>query len=157
MLRREHEELVFKENSLSECDFIDIGTSIQHSHSCHKCRLQRIIEALTIRIFEEPLPSDINQAKAVVFEISVPEHVRLWRDTTMFLLIDVFGAQWKKTSSCRYYQACEHSGLRDLASSTSRLHPASSKKPFEIAHYKEMHISEARLDNICLPHGSQYA
>lgn len=155
-LRRGHQELISRKGPLSECDYVDTGTSIQHSHLCQKCRLEREIKALTIGIFEEPLPNDINQAKAVVFEISVPEDVRLWRDTTMFLLVDVFSAQWEKTSG-RHYHAFEHSGLRPSVSSTSRLHPASSNKPFEVAHYKVIHISEAKLDNVCLPHGSQYA
>lgn len=53
---------------------------------CTKCFLQRKARRMRIQIHEALLPSDAIQAKAVVFELCVPQGFAAWRDTTWYIL-----------------------------------------------------------------------
>ncbi|KAJ7614704.1 hypothetical protein DFH06DRAFT_1013871 [Mycena polygramma] len=53
-----------------------------HANDCTRCRKEQEAEALTITLFEWPLPEDEVLNRVVVFELCVPEAFAIWRDTT---------------------------------------------------------------------------
>ncbi|GAB1314706.1 hypothetical protein MFIFM68171_04916 [Madurella fahalii] len=129
-----------------------------HSGNCTRCRLQREMESLRIQVFEWPLPTNPREADATVFEISVPGVVELWRSVTWELVTEVFRERKTRREDLErhIYFANDHSGLRLFLQFSSQLHPASSIKPMEVAHYREKHILEATLENVCVPHAARY-
>ncbi|KAK0630434.1 hypothetical protein B0T17DRAFT_589950 [Bombardia bombarda] len=124
---------------------------------CAACQLVAAQEALHITILESPLPSNILEAKAVIFEISVPGSVSVWRSATRKLAVDIFPQDDMELHNLtELYHAYSHSGLQDLRTSNSVLHPSSTVKPFEISHYKSYHIKDATIENVKLPNGCRF-
>lgn len=124
---------------------------------CCKCRLQTKMDNLKIDIFEWPLPSDIDHAKAAVVEISLPVVVKIWRDATWKLVTEVFRNSRKDHGGGQLYFLKGYRGLAHVPKVTSRVHPASTIKPMMVTHYDHpRHISEATADNICVPHAASY-
>ena len=62
----------------------------RHSYNCERCRLDETMKAISIDIFEWPLPTNSRHADAVVVKISIPRLVELWREVTWELVTDVF-------------------------------------------------------------------
>lgn len=162
-MKTKHDDLLEKLRHMS-CEFEWNERSGRHLHnvySCAQCCLQREIDSLEINIFEWPLPTAADHSKAAVVEIRIPPIVQMWRDVTWKLVTEVFrqrrGGDGERRESL--YFAGDHSGLRRLSGrdSSSRLQPASTVKPMEVAHYKRKHISDATPDNVCVPHAAQYA
>ncbi|KAJ6458143.1 hypothetical protein C8R47DRAFT_1246692, partial [Mycena vitilis] len=56
-----------------------------HDSSCTRCCKEREAEALTITLFEWPLPEEDAVNRIVLFELCVPETFGIWRDTTYCL------------------------------------------------------------------------
>lgn len=71
---------------------------LAHDDSCARCSHEEEANAMVIEIFEWPLPSDIAKAKSVIFELDVPQDFSSWRDSTMFLLINVLGQEYEDTA-----------------------------------------------------------
>ncbi|KAK3346903.1 hypothetical protein B0T25DRAFT_613574 [Lasiosphaeria hispida] len=132
--------------------------SHDYSH-CQKCSLDSQRRALEIRVFEWPLPSNSDEAKAAVFEISLPRVVEVWRSVTLKLFRDIFREEKLQPGSgkkTRYYAAA-FSGLKRFAHRTDNvLQPASTLKPMAVSHYAVMSISDAREDEVCAQHAAQY-
>ncbi|KAI3325697.1 hypothetical protein HD806DRAFT_552951 [Xylariaceae sp. AK1471] len=57
---------------------------------CERCKHQGSMDSLKIELHEWPLPDDKDEAKNVVFELLVPKSFGSWRDSTIFVLADVF-------------------------------------------------------------------
>ncbi|KAK3374532.1 hypothetical protein B0T24DRAFT_577590 [Lasiosphaeria ovina] len=124
-----------------------------HSSGCQRCRLEREMENLNIDVFEWPLPDDPSHAKAAVLEISVPQLAVLWRDVTWRLVTEVF-CEKEKGDRCKagqesLYFAAERRGMGLFLQNKSHLHPASTVKPMEVAHYRTKHILDATAENVC--------
>ncbi|KAK3110708.1 hypothetical protein LTR53_014728 [Teratosphaeriaceae sp. CCFEE 6253] len=66
-------------------------TEQRHSHSCQKCAYKAQANRLQIGIHEWPLPSATTLRKAVVFELQPPGSFVHWRDSLIFLIVDVLG------------------------------------------------------------------
>ncbi|KAK4449026.1 hypothetical protein QBC34DRAFT_351713 [Podospora aff. communis PSN243] len=131
-----------------------------HSSSCRRCRLEREMLNVNIDVFEWPLPAENSHADAAVFEISVPRAAVLWRNVTWMLVTRVF--REKKEEGFRdavdnLYFAADRQGMSRFRESKSDLHPASTVKPMEVAHYRTKHITEATPENVCVPHAAQYS
>ncbi|KAL2186630.1 hypothetical protein L209DRAFT_711026 [Thermothelomyces heterothallicus CBS 203.75] len=110
--------------------------------NCNACWLGSRIKALRIDLFEWPLPSgDVNLAKAIVFEISVPEVVAIWRDVTTKLLCEVFRTGGTLGTVGNLWSASAHPGLARFVTATSRVQVASTIKPVAASHYRGKHIS----------------
>ncbi|KAJ6458153.1 hypothetical protein C8R47DRAFT_995335 [Mycena vitilis] len=56
-----------------------------HSRYCTRCIKEREAAALTITLFEWPLPEEDALNRLVIFELRVPEAFGIWRDTTHWL------------------------------------------------------------------------
>ena len=125
---------------------------------CNHCHLLGVRKGLTITRYEWPLPSNAREARAVVFEIAVPKVVKVWRDLTIKILVDIFGdATSASPPGERAWYAKEYGGLVGDVRTTSRLHPASTTKPFMVSHYRSQHVSEFTESSICVNHGSKYS
>ncbi|CAF0875007.1 unnamed protein product [Rotaria sordida] len=51
-----------------------------YRQTCHKCSTEQQASQIQVKIFECPLPSDQNDAFAVIFELQMPIEVRVYRD-----------------------------------------------------------------------------
>ncbi|KAL0060620.1 hypothetical protein AAF712_012563, partial [Marasmius tenuissimus] len=66
-----------------------------HSSRCEKCRLKKEASELRIEVFEWPLSQDPFEAEGSVVELDPPAILRVWRDTTYFLLRQVFSVPFE--------------------------------------------------------------
>ncbi|KAK3323063.1 hypothetical protein B0H66DRAFT_515810 [Apodospora peruviana] len=160
-MRAKYDTLVASRNATPEHTYTwdDRFHADNHfTHLCKRCQLDKQIDALYINIFEWPLPTDSNHAKAAVFEISVPQLVKTWRDVTFSLVADVFRDRkyQKKGDGEKLYFAGASTCLQRFTSLFSRLRPASTIKPMEVAHYRRKHIRDATREDICVTHCAQY-
>ncbi|KAK4238611.1 hypothetical protein C8A03DRAFT_33363 [Achaetomium macrosporum] len=119
---------------------------------CVACNLQNRISALKIGLFERPLPDNLTLSKAIVFEISVPRPVVIWRDVTTQLFLNVFPPRSTQAGESRLWLAADHSGLRPFTTSTSQVQLASNIKPVEASHYRGKHITMVNERNVCVLH-----
>jgi hypothetical protein len=120
--------------------------------SCETCRLTNQISVLKIDVFEWPLPADLTVSKAIVFEISVPKAVVVWRDVTTDLFLDAFRDGEDVHSEEKLWYATNHSCLPSFSSKLSKIQLASATKPVEGTHYRRIHITMATVGNLCVRH-----
>ncbi|KAG7294015.1 hypothetical protein NEMBOFW57_004076 [Staphylotrichum longicolle] len=94
----------------------------------------------------------------LVVEISMPQLVQIWRDTTWKLVTVVFQKDGRRRLGGEEYLyfAGNHCGLPRFSLSGSRLRPASTVKPMEVSHYGTKHISKATTADVCVPHAARY-
>ncbi|KAK3689059.1 hypothetical protein B0T22DRAFT_513134 [Podospora appendiculata] len=156
-MQKQHVKLVSELSSISHEQFLD---TTRHewrcTNGCRKCSLEAQESGLNITTFEWPLPVDDNQAKAVVFEINVPEVVSLWRGTTIHVHRHIFRTEMQSAKNSKIYYAATHSGLSSFRGSISNFHPGSLDKPIEVTHYNRMHIAQATSSNVCVTHACHY-
>ncbi|ORY67517.1 uncharacterized protein BCR38DRAFT_407490 [Pseudomassariella vexata] len=136
-----------------------LGWEQQCLASCSKCRLQHEMCSMKISVHEWPLPDQQNEAEAVVFELQVPDFIACWRRITLKLLIDMLkDRDLSLSGNGNVYYAVEHSDLAPFVSnaSNSRLQLGSTVKPFTVAHYRNLLVSEADRSKVCQNHGCQY-
>ena len=127
------------------------------THYCPRCDLTRTRDAISVHIFEWPLPCRKDEAKAAVFEISVPEPLAIWREVTLGLLAGAFQSAGRVASSGgKLYFISNYDGLRRFVTRRTRIEPASTAKPFTVAHYRTISIWGATPDDVCKPHGCNY-
>ncbi|KAH8744369.1 hypothetical protein F5883DRAFT_722279 [Diaporthe sp. PMI_573] len=127
------------------------------NHNCPHCNLTRTRDAISIHIFEWPLPCREVEAKAAVFEISVPEPLAIWREVTLGLLAGGFQNAGRVASSGeKLYFVSNFDGLRPFVIRRTRVEPASTAKPFTVAHYRSIPMWGATPDDVCKPHGCDY-
>lgn len=91
--QQQYSELMAESGQLG-CTYVDVcnryGDIYQkHASYCRKCSLKKQAESLSISIHEWPLPSNLAEAKAAVFELQVPREFARWRDTTRYLIVSV--------------------------------------------------------------------
>ncbi|CAJ2503342.1 Uu.00g107360.m01.CDS01 [Anthostomella pinea] len=126
----------------------------------HKIEVYRRGEfVLEFLIHEWPLPAVESEAKAVVFELQVPGPIATWRRLTLNLLVDMLDVEQRPTYSGRspytpssYTELSRHIPHAQIC----RLGLGSEVKPFTVAHYRSVNVSEATADNICKPHGCNW-
>ncbi|KAL2159331.1 hypothetical protein VTH06DRAFT_2334 [Thermothelomyces fergusii] len=126
---------------------------------CKACQITSQIGGLTIDLFEWPLPTiDKGRAKALVFEISVPEAIAIWRDVTTKLVCEVFPRRERPRMTGGLWTASTHPGLTSYVGRTSEIQVASTVKPVAASHYRSKHVSEINRpeDVIIHPPWKQY-
>ncbi|KAK8044597.1 hypothetical protein PG993_004621 [Apiospora rasikravindrae] len=128
--------------------------------ACPKCGLEKRMTEMRISVYESPLPSDECEAKAVVFELQVPEPFAAWRCSTLRLLAD--GLKPEDSASCNpvynLWSTSHYSELlRYQQNATDRLQILSASKPFTEAQGHDKLVSEATKEFVCAPHGCRYA
>ncbi|TRM56132.1 hypothetical protein BD626DRAFT_587475 [Schizophyllum amplum] len=161
-LERERTELL-AEAARRSCEFYTSynrwGASYtSHSSSCTKCDLEEQARSKSIRVFEEPLPSDTHLAGLMVFELQVPPLFSLWRSVTC-QLIRMFA---RSLDSPRRDANHILDGYADLqrsifgaATGDPHVTLASDRKSFLVAHYnvRPLPCSE---DDVLKNHGPRW-
>lgn len=134
---------------------------VAHDDLCARCSHKEEANAMVIDPFEWPLPSDIAEAKSVVFELIAPQDFSSWRDSTMFLLMNVLGQVYangvgepSRSSSTyplssipalsSYFKAAKNQRFR-LVSAT----PPQVPKPLEVNNSIEP-------SELCVENGSEF-
>lgn len=130
----------------------DFGSIEHDSKHCQKCYFQRVARRMRIGIHEYPLPSNISEAKAVVFELACPGSFKTYRRATWKLLCTLAGPQYKQSQEPRL-MLNQYSEIREYAAGISKeISLASKAKSFLLTHYKELPFPVA-LEDICRPNG----
>lgn len=147
----------------SECDVSakwDDGRRVLiHPPSCRRCGFESKAKALAISVHEWPLPKDELEAQATVFEMAVPETFSLWRDLTLYLIIDVLRSQpdgsatLTKSFSLRTYQPLKpwYTSKGD-----SRIQLRSIAKPNAVVYRHPIPVHSSGESDVCLNSGLQY-
>jgi hypothetical protein len=138
------------------------STSLHHPE-CEKCQLKEEAQEIHIGCHEWPLPNNEIEAKIVVFELDVPPVISQWRDTTYYLLADVFISDSLELSSIKPKSNQQHSlflytPLKSYGANrpNQRLQLISATKPFMASHYSSKHASSATEANICVSNGLRF-
>ncbi|KAN0110108.1 hypothetical protein V8E51_006495 [Hyaloscypha variabilis] len=164
--KEEYKQLMKLHDNL-ECEYIEVVTDRindfrekQHKPGCKKCFYRNKAAKLGIRIFEWPLPSDIQQAQSTVFELQVPPFFSHWRDTTVFLILDVLKNNYECERTPRVqFRLKKYFGLSNYSSarsSSQRIGLLSSNKPHSVTHRKDKLISISAESDVCLDNGMAY-
>lgn len=164
-LQKKYHELM-RLHDQSSCDFdnyFNPETDIEetrHRGSCLKCEYRTQADNLQIRIYEWPLPSDPWKEKCTVFELKVPRCFGHWRDTTLFLLLDVLKQKYTSPGLPRTsYPLHSYSGLQVFFSSfgpSQRVGILSEDKPHDATHRRDKSISITTESDVCLSNALSY-
>lgn len=151
-LRSRHDELLKKKASSVHDNVWSYRRYC--SATCNTCALENEIASLRISIFEWPLPDNDVQAKAVIFEINVPETVAIWRNMTTDLFLDAFmdGSISDRVDPlwCASHQFGFDGRFKSFSSRTSRVQLASHIKSVEASHYSTKHVSAVIASDTCI-------
>ncbi|CAI6342345.1 unnamed protein product [Periconia digitata] len=141
--KQQYRQLMADSGQLS-CTYVDARNRYgdvyqKHASYCRKCSLKTQAENLSISIHEWPLPSNLTEAKAAVFELQIPREFARWRDTTRYLMISVLeSTKHIKPERMPAYtlenQDCLRS--RQRIAPKQRLVTVSKVKPLNRSHYK---------------------
>ncbi|KAI9833796.1 MAG: hypothetical protein M1819_003531 [Sarea resinae] len=128
---------------------------VHDDRQCTKCFLERKSRRIKIRIHEHPLPSNLVQAKAVVFELYCPKAFSAYRDATWRLLGTLARPKGINYSEPRVLLQgySELNAFRN--SNTFSLSLASTTKSFLDSHYANVRFPVS-LEDVCLPNGLKY-
>ncbi|KAF2723719.1 hypothetical protein K431DRAFT_242657, partial [Polychaeton citri CBS 116435] len=164
-LMRLHEEAAHEYQTVVTDHFFDNGkrrnvTEEQHRVSCTKCSWKSKAQSLRIGIHEWPLPNQPKKAKIVVFELDVPLTYRAWRDTLIFLRLDILGDQYSRQfkSENSYKLAYDPQLASPFAfgNYSQRIGLTSESKSNLTAHYRDIPASTATESKVCLTNGLDY-
>ncbi|KAF8860560.1 hypothetical protein BDZ45DRAFT_800719 [Acephala macrosclerotiorum] len=150
----------------SNCEYYEYNNSWtglyeeRHSSTCQKCNYKSQATALSIRVHEWPLPSDEWEERCTVFELKVPHSFGHWRDTTLFLMLNVLQSGYISEESSRSsHHLQSYTGLSTFFvpfSFTQRTGLLSQNKPHEVTHRRDKPISTTTESDVCLNNGLSY-
>ncbi|KAK0268366.1 hypothetical protein LTS00_017586 [Friedmanniomyces endolithicus] len=133
-------------------------TEQRQSYSCQKCEYKSKAAGLKIDIHEWPLPVSTTNQKAVVFEMRPPFSFIHWRDSLVFLRINVPQAEYTMGTRARaQHPLSTDEKLAGFATGQHRrIGLLSEDKPHTRTHRKTMDISKATDAKACLASGLNY-
>ncbi|KAK6361043.1 hypothetical protein LTR81_028195, partial [Elasticomyces elasticus] len=121
-------------------------TEQRHRHSCQRCAYKAQADKIHIDIHEWPLPSATTHRKAVIFELQPPNFFVHWRDSLIFLIVDVLGHTHnvKPDPRAKYHLAKDvHLSHRQHKTPSQRMGMLSEVKPHVITHRRNLPIVTA--------------
>ena len=141
--KKEYESLMQNVNSV-ECEYWADGYNIKrHKMHCYKCNLRRKATDMTEEIFEEPLPENSLWKKAVLFELTVPKVIEVYRDALHFFLTEILNFPLKNKSHIET-KWIKYENLNQFTEKTMRkITLGSTRHSFKKSHYKTLHVSNA--------------
>ncbi|KAF2790836.1 hypothetical protein K505DRAFT_281867 [Melanomma pulvis-pyrius CBS 109.77] len=153
----EHEELL-RTVARSSCLFVtrvsDYDGSTARFHDkwhCTKCASERKADRMTIKIWEDPLPSWEYTLKAAVFELALPPTFAAYRDAT-WLIFSSF-AHGPVLSIDNVSLIHNYSGLRPYVNGVgAKVSLGSTKKSHLDCHYAKVKFPVS-FEDICKPCG----
>ncbi|KAJ8109131.1 hypothetical protein OPT61_g7683 [Boeremia exigua] len=147
----------------SECDVSvkwDDGQRVFiHPSSCRRCGFESKAKALAVSIHEWPLPKDELDAQATIFEMAVPETFSLWRDLTLYLIIDVLQSRLDgSATSAKSFSLKTYQPLKPWYTSKgdSRIQLRSMAKPNAVVHRHAVPVHSSGQSDVCLNSGLEY-
>lgn len=144
---------------MKSCVTTNDNFSLRQSHNptqCPKCQLKYELKRQSISVYEHPLPRDIPQAKAAVFELCMPEAFALYRDAN-WSIVKRFGLRQDlplETSPGTIFSNYPPLRMHWKAENSYTVGLASLKKSFMLSHWRETQLP-AEIDQVCLPCGIQ--
>ena len=91
----ELQEMNARHTSLTEeiaklsCKYVQHYELPVHASKCSKCKLQKVVDGLHIRVHEWPLPNHPLESIATIFELNCPQVFAIWRACTYQILRDI--------------------------------------------------------------------
>jgi len=151
-------ENILKVATQTACLFTeDEFNPMMRQHDDRRCRkhfLERTAARMRIVVHEAVLPTDSTVAKAVIFELVVPEGFAAWRDSTWQIL--QLARQSTLPDQAPQVSLREYTGLRAYMQPTKcTISLASRTKSFQNTHYANVPFPTI-IDQICVPHGLKY-
>lgn len=157
-LSTEYETLVntiAASSCLYKMDDIQPLLRVHDDRLCRRCFLQRKAKRIKIEVHEHPLPSNLVQAKAVVFELGRPEAFTAYRDAT-WRILGTLACSKKIENHEPQMLLRAYSELEPFKNSTMcNLSLASRTKSFLKSHYAHIRFPVG-LDSVCLPNGLKF-
>ncbi|KAL9104009.1 MAG: hypothetical protein Q9163_000987 [Psora crenata] len=138
----------------SSCLFTtEDGSVIHDDRKCTKCYLRRKSKRMKIQIHEYPLPADLIQAKAVVFELCCPKAFSAYRNATWRIRGDLACPKQTEPAVPRLL-LCDYTELKAFMQSIQRrgVCLASATKSFLATHNCSVPFP-VTIDRVCLPNG----
>ena len=145
-----YENLVTQSNAL-QCDiYVDEDGGVTHAdNACEKCELFKQAKALTLKIYEWPLPENKAQAKAAIFELMTPPTFIAWRTMTWVIIAEIGKESWGSSASL-HTSVQSYAGFSGYcASQKSRLSLGSATIAFTKAHYRTIRFPVAKQNAFC--------
>ena len=129
---------------------------IVHDRRCEKCSLQKVLEQMTIRTFEDPLPSNLSHAKSVVFELMAPKVFTIYRRISWKVRTSLFLANLVPCGvpEVLLYSYSELLQFQDLQKPSLTL--GSRTKSFLTTHYATNRLPIS-IDKVCLHNPLRFA
>lgn len=128
---------------------------VHDDQQCTKCFLQRKAKRIKIQVHEHPLPSNLIQAKAVVFELGCPKAFTAYRDATWRILGTLACSKQMEHHEPQMLLGA-YSGLKAfMKPKTCNVSLASRTKSFLTSHYSHIRFPVG-LDDVCLPNGLKF-
>jgi hypothetical protein len=107
-----------------------------HNGRCYRCRCRREAQELRISPIEKPFPDNQEKTRAIVFELSCPQPIALWRDAVTKILQADCAASQKRDSEIYPISSYEPLGqFHSTPYSGCRIGLASSAKSIAASHY----------------------
>jgi len=158
----EWRELSAEHEHLSEliagtaCQYIKItlddGSVIrEHQRGCLKHKYKWEARQIKIQVFEWPLPGSEPEAKAAVFELMCPDHLKAYRDATFMFLSTFAYPEVKQVERASILM--DHSGVKKYVSQRAMsVTLASATKSHMESHYAEIGFPVS-WKQVCRPCG----
>lgn len=133
-----------------------------HSASCKRCGYKTQANSMDIEVHEWPLPESDPLAMATVFELQVPSTFAFWRQTTNFILFDVFYgkyANYRRIDPGLLHSLQDYINLREYFvghSDFNRISVFSDAKPHTNTHYRSKYIGDVMEEDILVKNGMRY-
>lgn len=110
---------------------------------CRKCQINGQADAMTIDVYEWPLPDGDSSCQSALFELDCPTEFAAWRNLTWMLIHDI-GRQASVRGDSPAAELSTYDGLRTYSrQSDSRLTLASKTKPLAKSHYRILKLPVA--------------
>ena len=135
-------------------------TEQRHAGNCTKCSYETQRDRLQIQVHEWPLPSNVDEARTVIFELLVPSWFGHWRDARFYLLQDVLKGERPRVQAQPKYELSTndpHLTQKHFQRSThGRIGLLSESKPVLNTHYRNKNITTLDESQICVENGLRY-
>jgi hypothetical protein len=127
-----------------------------HSPSCKKCAYRSNATRMNIDVDEWPLPRAKLEAEGTVFEIKCPKAFNDWRDTTMFLNMNVLQSEYGTGVRPKLKYDPSYCLSQFKITSPQRFRLISQTKPHVVTHRKAEPVSTASEESVCVNNGLTY-
>jgi len=130
-----------------------------HSGSCRKCQYRHERDSIKIQVHEWPLPEDLYRARAVIFELRVPEWLTNWRNSRFHVLNRILGGRGVTVQPrSKYFLSSNdpHLSRQHFRAPRHCIDMLSETKPVLVTHYSGKEVHSSTELTICVRNGLSY-